>query len=152
MGQFLFVFVKLFSSKAYPGITIYVYVSKEIKNVYMHDTYVSIPGRNVYLSNPKPGHTTGWSGRGGAQRGGGAERSWVGRDAVGSIRPGDNPPSCPPAYREQCPERYFGHTNSLISTYNQREKKTSGQTFYNLRFVFGLSTGKAAFNDEDANL
>ena len=118
----------------------------------MHDTYVSIPGRNVYLSNPKPGHTTGWSGRGGARRGGGAERSWVGRDAVGSIRPGDNPPSCPPAYREQCPERFFGHTNSLISTYNPREKKTSGQTFYNLRFAFGLSTGKAAFNDEDANL
>ena len=42
------------------------------------------------LSNPKPGHTTGRSGRGGAWRGGEGGRGWVGRDAVGSIRPGDN--------------------------------------------------------------
>ena len=36
-----------------------------------------------YLPNPKPGHTTGRSGRGGAWRRGGAGRSWIGRDAVG---------------------------------------------------------------------
>ena len=69
-----------------------------------------------HLSNPKPGHTTGLSGRGGARRGGGAGWGWVGRDAVGSTWPGDNPPSCPPANREHCPERLFGSTNSLIRT------------------------------------
>ena len=43
-----------------------------------------------HLSNPKPEHTTGRSGRtahGGAARGAGLDRT----DAVGSIRPGDNP-------------------------------------------------------------
>ena len=48
---------------------------------------------NNNRSNQKPGHTTGRSGRGGARRGGEGERGRVGRDAVGSIRPGDNPPS-----------------------------------------------------------
>ena len=52
-----------------------------------------------YLPSPKPGHTTGRSGRGGARRGGGVGRGWVGRDVVGSIGPGDNPPFCPPANR-----------------------------------------------------
>ena len=66
------------------------------------------------LSNPKPGHTTGRPGRGGARRGSRAERGRVERDAVGSIRPGDNPPSCSPANREHCPERIFGSTNSLV--------------------------------------
>ena len=82
----------------------------------------------THLSNPKPGHTTGRSGRGGARRGGGAGRSWVGRDAVGSIRPGDNPPSCPPANREHCPERLCGSTNSLIRTYlsNPKPGHTTG--------------------------
>ena len=68
----------------------------------------------MYLLNPKPGHTSGRSGRGGARPGSGAERGWVGRDAVGSIRPGDNPPSCLPAIWEQCPERLFGSTNSIL--------------------------------------
>ena len=36
-------------------------------------------------SNPKPGHTAGRSGRGGARRGLREEQGWVGRDAVGSI-------------------------------------------------------------------
>ena len=40
----------------------------------------------------------------------------VGRDAVGSIRPGYNPPSSPPANREHCSERFFGSKNSLIRT------------------------------------
>ena len=48
--------------------------------------------RKENLSNPKPGHTTGRWGRGGARRGGGAGQGWVGRDAVGSIRQGDKSP------------------------------------------------------------
>ena len=55
------------------------------------------------LSNPKPGHTTGRSSRGGARRGGGAAGrggAGAGRDAVGSIWPGDNPPSFPPAKKK----------------------------------------------------
>ena len=67
--------------------------------------------QNPDLSNPKPGHTTGRSGRVGARRGGEGGRGWVGRDAVGSIRPGDNPPSCPPANRGHCPGRLFGSTD-----------------------------------------
>ena len=51
------------------------------------------------LSIPKPGQTSGRSGRGSARRGGEGARGWVGRNAVGSIRPGDNPPLCPPANR-----------------------------------------------------
>ena len=64
-----------------------------------------------HLSNPKPGHTTGRSGRGGARRGGEGERGWVGREGVGSIWKGDNPPSCLPANRRRCPGRLFGSTN-----------------------------------------
>ena len=44
-----------------------------------------------YLSNAKPGHTTGGSGQGGARRGGEAGRGGAGRDAVGSVRPGEHP-------------------------------------------------------------
>ena len=52
------------------------------------------------LSNPKPGHTMGRSGRSGARRCGGTGRGWVGRDAVASIRPRDNPPCCPQAKQQ----------------------------------------------------
>ena len=38
------------------------------------------------LSNPKPGHTTGGSGRGSARRGNGPARGWIGRTPFG--RPG----------------------------------------------------------------
>ena len=69
-----------------------------------------MPG-NINQSNPKPGHTTGRSSRGGARRNGEGGRGWVGRDAVESIRPGDNPPSCSPANRRHCPGRLFGSTN-----------------------------------------
>ena len=51
-------------------------------------------------SNAKPGHTTGGSGRGGTQRGSGAELGRAERDAHGSVRPGDNRPSCPPELPE----------------------------------------------------
>ena len=46
------------------------------------------------LTNPKPGHTTGGSGRGGARRGSGAGQGGAGRDAIGSVRPGNMRPSC----------------------------------------------------------
>ena len=47
----------------------------------------------------KPGHTTGGSSWSGAQRGGGARRVGAGRDASGSVRRGNNGPSCPPGIR-----------------------------------------------------
>ena len=58
----------------------------------------------------QPGRTTGGSGRCGACRSGGAGRGWVGRDADGSVRPGNNRPSCPAGHRRDCPERLFGGT------------------------------------------
>ena len=42
---------------------------------------------------------SGRSSRGGARRGGEERRGWVEQDAIGTIRPEDNPPSCPPANR-----------------------------------------------------
>ena len=59
---------------------------------------------NPTLSNPKPGHTTGGTWRGSAPRGVRAERGGAGRDANGSVRPGDNRPCCfpgPPGHRRQ---------------------------------------------------
>ena len=63
----------------------------------------------IYLSNPKPGHTTGRSVE--AARGGEEGRVWGEQDAVGSIWPGDNPPACPPADRKHRPGCFFGSTN-----------------------------------------
>ena len=63
------------------------------------------------LPGPKPGHTMGGSGQGGAQRSGGARPGRAGRDIdgrpgqEGSIRQGDNPLCCHPANREHCPGR-----------------------------------------------
>ena len=53
-----------------------------------------------YLSNPKPEHTTGGSGRGGARRGGWAGHR-VEQDAERTILPGYNRPSCLPGNRRQ---------------------------------------------------
>ena len=53
------------------------------------------------LSGPKPGHTTGGSGRGGARWGGQAERGQAGWAADGSVHLGDNRPSCSPRHRGQ---------------------------------------------------
>ena len=44
-------------------------------------------------------YISGRSSRGGARRGGEERRGWVEQDAIGTIRPEDNPPSCPPANR-----------------------------------------------------
>ena len=68
-----------------------------IRHVYMY-IYIYI---NIYLSNPKPGNTTGGTVRCGAQQSGGARRSGVGRDADRSVRPGDTQPSCIPGHRKQ---------------------------------------------------
>ena len=53
--------------------------------------FFDLRGRRINLSNPKPGHTTGGSGRG-ARRGGGA-------GSVRTGRPGDKRPSYPPKHR-----------------------------------------------------
>ena len=65
-----------------------------------HAKSIQTDGKTTHLSNPKPGHTMGRKGRGGAQRRRGAGRGSVGRDAVGSIQPGKNAPISPPANRE----------------------------------------------------
>ena len=57
--------------------------------------------RETDLSNPKPGHTTGGSKQSGARQGSGAGRGGAGRDTDGSVRPGDDTPSCPPGHRGQ---------------------------------------------------
>ena len=54
-----------------------------------------------HLSSPKPGHTTGGSGRRGARQGGGARRGRAAQDADGSGGPEANRPSSPPEYRGQ---------------------------------------------------
>ena len=64
--------------------------------------------KSIDLSNPKPGLTTGGSGRGNARRGGGAGWCGEGQNADGTVRPQDNHPSCPP---DDCPERLSGSTN-----------------------------------------
>ena len=46
--------------------------------------------------------------------------------AVGTIRPGDNPPPCPPANRRHCPERLFGRTNKLNPFVNRWGNEISG--------------------------
>ena len=53
------------------------------------------------LSNPKPEHTTGGSGRSGARRGGGARRGRAEQDADVSGGPEANRQSSPPEYRGQ---------------------------------------------------
>ena len=60
------------------------------------------------MSNRKPGHTTGGSGRGGAPR--------SGRQRVGP--PMRQPSSCPPGHRRQLCQHFFGSTNkrNLIQT------------------------------------
>ena len=63
--------------------------------IYMGFNIFVLPEKS--LSNPKPGHTMGGSGCGGVRQGGGAERGRAGR-ADGSVRPGDNHPSCPPGF------------------------------------------------------
>ena len=64
------------------------------------------------LTVPKPGHTTGGSGRRGARRGGGVERGWAGRDADGSaIAQETTVPLALQTIEDNCPERFFGNTN-----------------------------------------
>ena len=61
-----------------------------------------------HLTNPKPGHTMGVSGRGGARPGGGARRGAAGpgADSGDPVRPGENRPSCPPG-RQRQPSLFF---------------------------------------------
>ena len=96
-----------------------------------------------HLSNPKPRHTTGRSGRGVARRGGEGERGWVERDAVGSIRLGNNPPSCAPATRRHCPGRLFGSTNKRNPMYLSSPKPghTTGGSGRGVRRCGGAGSG-----------
>ena len=66
------------------------------------------------------------SGRGGARRSGGAGRGRVGRDADGSVRPGDNRPSCPPGHRRQCFERLFRKREQSKAYVNRWRNKIRG--------------------------
>ena len=88
---------KPFSCKACPGI-----------NLKSEGNLLNLKKKS--FSNPKPGHTTGRSNRGGAWRSGEVGRGWVGRDAV-SIRLRNYPPSFLPANRRHCPGRLFESTN-----------------------------------------
>ena len=72
-------------------------VSKVGNRQYCHTRWLD----HVYLSNPKPGHTTGGYERGGARRGGGAGRGEAGQDAGGPVRQGNNCPLCSPEHRRQ---------------------------------------------------
>ena len=73
----------------------------------------------IHLSNPKPGHTTGGSGRSGARRGSGS--NGVGQDGT----PTDpfalkkTVPfafQCFPSIENNCPGGFFGNTNKRIPT------------------------------------
>ena len=68
------------------------------------------------LSNPKPVHTTGGTGRGGAWRGGGAGRERAGRDADAQVRPEYDRLSLhtPQIIEENPTKRVFGSANNRI--------------------------------------
>ena len=76
------------------------------------------------LSIPKPGHTTGGSGRGGTQRDGGAMPVRAGRDIEGSARPGDICPSCPRGYRRQLSRTFLRKHEQSTSYLKPVESKT----------------------------
>ena len=97
-----------------------------------------IPG-NIKLLRPKHGNTTGGSGRGGAQRGSGAARGSIGRDAIGTILQEDNPRSDPPAHQELSFERLFGSTTSLNSYSKPTEEPNNWLTSVDKWLTTGLS-------------
>ena len=98
------------------------------------------------LSNPKPGHSTGGSGRGGARRDGGAGRGRAGRDADGSVRLGYNRPSYPPDDRRK-PSWACLWKHEQRKSYVNRGNKARGIRFLSAvdpRFIRGLSAGPRA--------
>ena len=67
--------------------------------------------KNDNISNPKPRHTTGGSGWGGARRGSGAGRGGAGWGSRhGTVRPEYNRPYCPQASKKTIFERRFRRT------------------------------------------
>ena len=86
------------------------------------------------LSSPKPGHTTGGSGRGGARRGGGAGRGRAAQDADGTARPGDN---CP----VQPPKASYKHVLSVCSEERTSEIPCKPMGEQSPRLTNGLSAG-----------
>ena len=87
-----------------------------------------------YLSSPKPGHTTGGSGRGGARRDGGVGRRRARQDADGTVRPRDNRPSYPPDDRGKPPWACLWKHEQRKTTY----KPMGGNK------IRGLSAGRKA--------
>ena len=104
---------KPFSCKACPGIRIFVEPQTGDRNVplgiysncFWPQTFnfLCFAKNTIRLSSPKPGHTTGGSGRGGARRDGGAGRERSGWDADESVRPEYNRPSYPSDDRREKP-------------------------------------------------
>ena len=86
---------------AYRQTGVHIYIDGWIHTCIQRCIYIHIHTDmhafiHTHLSSPKPGHTTGGSGRG-ARRGGGV--GWAGRDADRTVRPGDRRPSYPPRHR-----------------------------------------------------
>ena len=53
------------------------------------------------------------------------ERGWVGLDPVVSILPRDNPPSCPPANRRDCPGQLLGSSDKRNLMQTVEENKSA---------------------------
>ena len=111
---------------------------------FMHGTSVKLLPNNwamlfTHVSNPKPGHTTGRSGRGGARREGGAGRGWAGWDADGSVCPGDNRPSYLPDDRKKLSSACLWKREQRKLYVNRWRNKTSGWPAVYSLFVRGTT-------------
>ena len=84
-------------------------------------SYKACPRKFKY---PKPGHTTGRSGQGGARRGGGEGRGVAGRDADELVCRGNNCPSCSPEDRRQLFRTTFRKNEQRKSLLNRWGNKT----------------------------
>ena len=86
----------------------------------------------MYLSNPKPGHTTGGSGRGGAWRGSRASRGRARGDADMPVRPIDSRPFLPSRASKTIVVNDFSEarTNEILCkpTEKQNPRLTSGSS------------------------
>ena len=96
--------------------------------------------RKNNLSNPKPGHTTGESRRGGARRGGRAGPGRTRRGADGSVRPGNERLSCPPGHGRQLSWTSLRKHEQANSYINLRRNKTRGWQPVHPRFITGTAS------------
>ena len=88
----------------------------------------------THLSNPKPGHTEGGSGRG-ARRGGARQDGTPTEQFAQEI----SDPRTPQGIEETSPERFFRSTNKIVCKPNVGTKSPVDN-----RFVSGLSPGREA--------